>query len=839
MNTTSAAFPGKELLLRLSIRRILTGSVLAISHSGGCGADGGLPVAINAGGADLTNAALHPGVNVGQASAHYSADGQKLTINQTTDKAVLDWQSFNIDAGKSVQFAQPTSASIALNNIHQLDASKISGSLSANGQVYLVNANGFIFGNGASVNTNSLVATSLPITDQVFAQGISKVVDADAGPNDTEPVAAMAGDGTVYRNTGNGNREKIRILVEPGAQISADAGGRVILAAPQVENQGTISAADGQVILAAATDKVYLQETDDDNLRGLLVEVKTGGDVKNVGKILSERGNTTLMGFAVTQQGVVSASTAVALNGSVRLLAREGARLEAGNNRYQLKPLSTSRASATDDGLGTQASVTLEADSLTTVTLDTSAGGAVNGQAQPKSKIDLEAGQIRLKSGAQVVAHGGDVTLTASASPSNPLNTTSAGNASRIILDAGSKIDVSGVKNVELPMSANIVDVELRNNELRDAPLQKTGFLHGKTVQVDSRVGTKLADISGALEKLQHSIAERNIDAGSVKLQSEGDVIVQPGAAIDISGGSIHYLAGKITTSKLRSNSSIFDIASADPNLSYQQILSSSYYQNAYYQGGDAGSLIIKTRDLGISGNILADTVNSAYQRTADKWATGGILSIDTAWSNQHQQDLLFINDPGYTYGAELDTAVPIYLSSALFVQGVNHLAVSSGGRLTLPQHLSLNLASSGSLSLQAGEIDIQGTIRTPAGSVELKTRRGLDPTRALSGSLHLAAGSVIDSSGSWINDLSDSKNAQTLKPLTIDGGSILLQAQGDLLLDSGSNILANAGAALSATAKTQNGRGGNIALISAGLEPSVFSLNAALSAYALQQGAC
>lgn len=203
-----------------------------------------------------------------------------------------------------MQFVQPGATSIALNNIHQLDASKIYGNLSANGQVYLVNANGFIFGKEAAVNANTLVATTLKISDQVFEKGISKVVDANAAPGagNADPVAALTADGSIYRELGNGKREKIRILVEAGAKVAAAAGGRVVMAAPDVENRGTIAAPDGQVILAAATDKVYLQESDDDNLRGLLVEVQTGGDVKNVGKILTERGNTTMMGFAVAQQ---------------------------------------------------------------------------------------------------------------------------------------------------------------------------------------------------------------------------------------------------------------------------------------------------------------------------------------------------------------------------------------------------------------------------------------------------------------------------------------------------------------------------------------------------------
>ena len=80
----------------------------------------------------------------GQATA--LINGQAMTINQITDKATIDWKSFNIDKGYSVNFVQPTSSSIALNNIHQGDASKILGSLTANGQVYLYNQNGFVFG---------------------------------------------------------------------------------------------------------------------------------------------------------------------------------------------------------------------------------------------------------------------------------------------------------------------------------------------------------------------------------------------------------------------------------------------------------------------------------------------------------------------------------------------------------------------------------------------------------------------------------------------------------------------------------------------------------------------
>jgi filamentous hemagglutinin family protein len=105
-----------------------------------------------------------------QGNASASMAGNNLTIHQNTDKAVLNWQTFNIGPENSVKFEQPSSSSIALNNIHQANASQIMGKLTANGQVYLVNQNGFVFGKDAQVNVNSLVATTLGISNEVFQQ---------------------------------------------------------------------------------------------------------------------------------------------------------------------------------------------------------------------------------------------------------------------------------------------------------------------------------------------------------------------------------------------------------------------------------------------------------------------------------------------------------------------------------------------------------------------------------------------------------------------------------------------------------------------------------------------
>ncbi|OAI21394.1 MULTISPECIES: filamentous haemagglutinin family protein [Methylomonas] len=833
MKSQRSPFSFKLAPLAVCIRRILAGGLLA-GAGGELLADAGLPVAVGAGAspgssiAELANPALHPTIDVGHASASYSADGQKLTINQTTAKTVLDWQSFNVDAGKSVQFAQPGSGSIALNNIHQLDASKIYGNLSANGQVYLVNANGFVFGKGASVNVNSLVATTLKIEDEVFDKGIANVVDAGATGINPPPVAALTGDGAVYRDLGNGQREKIRILVENGAAISAANSGRVLMAAPDVENDGTITAPDGQVLLVGATDKVYLQASDSSDVRGLLVEVATGGSVENVGKILTERGNTTMLGFAVSQQGVVSASTSVALNGSVRLLAREGAQLT-GTSTYKLKPKTTTRAQAGEDGLGRQARVVLDGGSLTEVALDASGGTAVDEQAQPRSRIDIEAGTIRLKNGAQIVAHAGDVNLIASAQPDAPLTQNIAGNASRIVLEQGSKIDVSGVKNVELAMSSNIVDLELRNYELRDAPLQKDGILHGKTVKVDVRDGTTLADASGAIAKRPHSVFERSIGAGTISLQSEGDLIVQTGANLDISGGYLSYLGGYVDTTQLLSDGRLFDLATANPNRTYQQIVSGRHYEAAYRQGGAAGTLSIRTQAARLDGNVFADTVGGLYQRDPTSAAAGGELNLDLAWSNTASQTVAFV---GAANGGGEDIANVLALTPALFGHGLNHFELKTLGRFTIDAGVVLNLAAGGGFTVRAGTIDVQGSLIAPAGDVALTSVSG-----DLDGKLTLGTASRIDTSGLWINDIRDGR-ANSLQTLWLDGGDIALQAGGGLLLARGSSLAANGGARMTATHKVTGGTGGDIALknnnASGGL--SEFQLDATLSAVGLRQ---
>lgn len=164
--------------------------------------------------------ALPAGGVVTAGGATINSGAASTTITQSTPNAVINWQSFNVAAGQTVQFVQPNAASVALNRVTGANPSSILGNLSANGRVFLVNPNGILFGQGASVNVGGLVASTLNITDANF----------------------MARN---YQFAGVSNGS----VVNQGA-IHAD-GGYVALLGANVSNQGLISANLGTVALAA------------------------------------------------------------------------------------------------------------------------------------------------------------------------------------------------------------------------------------------------------------------------------------------------------------------------------------------------------------------------------------------------------------------------------------------------------------------------------------------------------------------------------------------------------------------------------------------------------------
>jgi filamentous hemagglutinin family protein len=170
--------------------------------------------------------ALPEGASVQAGAVNINTNGNTQTIQQMTDRAIVNWNGFNIDMGELVHIIQPGSVSAILNRVVGQDPSMILGALRANGQVFLINPNGVVFGHDAMVDVGSLVVSTLDITDQDFMQGrleFEQQADKD--------LAAVINHGT----------------------IKIDENGYLVLTGPMVANDGVILAKVGQVALAAGT----------------------------------------------------------------------------------------------------------------------------------------------------------------------------------------------------------------------------------------------------------------------------------------------------------------------------------------------------------------------------------------------------------------------------------------------------------------------------------------------------------------------------------------------------------------------------------------------------------
>lgn len=241
--------------------------------------------------------ALPTGGVVAAGSASIANSASATTITQTSSNVVINWQSFGIGANQTVQFVQPSSSSIALNRVLGSDPSSILGSLTANGKVFLLNPNGILFGNGASVSVGGLVASTLNISDANFMAG--RYVFTDGG------------NGTVV-NQGN---------------ITTTDGGYVALMGKSVSNQGVISARLGTVALAAGN--AITMDVGGDGLLNLSISqgavnalVENGGMISATGGrvLLTAQAAGNLLHTVVNNTGVIEAQTIGSRNGTIMLL---------------------------------------------------------------------------------------------------------------------------------------------------------------------------------------------------------------------------------------------------------------------------------------------------------------------------------------------------------------------------------------------------------------------------------------------------------------------------------------------------------------------------------------
>jgi len=235
---------------------------------------------------------------VAQGTATISGGAGNLFINQSSDRAVINWQNFSIQQGELTQFIQPNSSSATLSRVTGGDPSSIYGTLSANGQIFLVNPNGILVGPAGVINAQSFVASTLDVGDAEFMAG-----------------GAM-------RFTGASGAK-----VENLGTINA-LGGNVFLIGKDVSNAGTINAASGTVGLAGGTDILFTPAGAGGSK--LAVAIASGdGTVTNSGTITAVNAELKAAGgnpyaLAINNTGIVKATGVAHEGGKIYLKANKG-----------------------------------------------------------------------------------------------------------------------------------------------------------------------------------------------------------------------------------------------------------------------------------------------------------------------------------------------------------------------------------------------------------------------------------------------------------------------------------------------------------------------------------
>ncbi|WP_256825028.1 filamentous hemagglutinin family protein [Pseudomonas aeruginosa] len=594
-----------------------------------------------------------------KAPVQSQADGRTtVTVEQTADRAILNWETFNIGRQTTLQFDQQSNWAV-LNRVNDPSArpSQIQGQIKADGTVMVANRNGVVFSGSSQVNVRNLVAAAASISDSQFRER-GLYFDANGSqPSFTDAAGAV-------------RVEQGALLQTANPASSTAAGGYVLLLGSEVENAGQIVTPKGQTTLAAG-DSFYIRRGvgTDGNLRSTtrgnevatsLAADSAAGRVVNQGLIQAATGDITLTGRQVRQEGVALSSSSTEVRGTIHLL------------------------NSASDARG---SVVLGEGSTTAVLVDASGAGALDSQRDaaqqaldgttPTNNVigrfdnlsrvadRSEQSRVEIVSGGSVDFQGGSLTLASGGQ-------VAVSAAGRSLLRDGAQVDVAGAVGVKVAMESNNIQINVQGNEQRDAPVNRDGGgLASNDVWVDARelvlvpAGTNgyatdrwytaggLLELGGYLGTRNHSAGEWMAQGGTLTFTG-GELVSQPGSTVNLSGGTLDVQGGLIRQTWLKgSDGRLYEISRAPGDLLYEGIYRGyedssprwgqtryfynpliapqSRYESGYMVGRDAGRLVVGTASAVLEGDLLGKVFQGERQVRAPQPGADGYQQAQNA----------------------------------------------------------------------------------------------------------------------------------------------------------------------------------------------------------------
>ncbi|WP_457983668.1 MBG domain-containing protein [Pseudomonas aeruginosa] len=238
-----------------------------------------------------------------------SQQGKTTLIDQSTQRAIINWKGFDVSADEAVRFNQPGVTSSTLNRVTAGQESVIAGRISAPGQVIIYNSNGVVFSGSAKLDVGSLITTTANISDEHFRQG--KLIFDQPG----NPDARIVNDGSI-----SVAEKGLAAFVAPSVANNGVINARLGTVAMAAGNAATIDLYGDGLVSIAVTDPVTRKPQDAQAL------VSNGGAIQADGGsvLITAEQASRVVDNAVNLSGVILARGTEVREGSVALVSKSG-----------------------------------------------------------------------------------------------------------------------------------------------------------------------------------------------------------------------------------------------------------------------------------------------------------------------------------------------------------------------------------------------------------------------------------------------------------------------------------------------------------------------------------
>jgi filamentous hemagglutinin family protein len=653
-------------------------------------------------------------------------DANTTVITQSTDKSIINWQSFSIGADEFVQFVQPDTHSVSLNQIIGGNPSSILGSLSANGQVYLVNPNGIYFGQGVQVDVSGITASVLGINNNDFMNG-EYVFTKDTNV----PFATVVNEGA----------------------ITAQNNGYVVLFGDYIQNTGVIQAQMGKVVLASGS-KVTI-DISGNNLVSVVVNeaaVSQLTGVSNSGGIHADGGRVImtakvagdLVSSAVNNTGLIQAHSVADHDGAIFLTALGGdinnsggldASAKAESNvdgggvlAYSDKNITLSSGAevkANGDGIGSGGVVRVIAEDQ--FDFMSSSKISVEGADQKGGFIEISGhgglsvqGDVELGSGGSLLIDPADLNIIAgSAVPTSAATSSSVGSGFvQGVLNDGSDVSLIASNSITADTGVSISATDTGAGDL--SILIGTVYTSGGDLGGDAGLSAQCDShgfcVPGNGNSLFTPGANGSINLGHVSFNLAGGLNVAGGT----SSGDVNV--GSITINSATSGVSI----TAARDIGISGIDAPGYISIAADSDSNGsgnvlvgGVLIDTLGDLAISGANISNTgtiisaSNLTFNATNDITINGAVLATTNAASYTANGDIIesgsYITADGniaYSAANISMTGSSITSEAGLLLMAAGNISASGAALTGAGMYMSAgNNLATGSMTIGAGTV--------------------------------------------------------------------------------------------------------------------------------------